>query len=327
MRAWPWPYKVFSVLVLCVLCQWVYWSFDFFTRPLTPKRATTLLVSPHQHLHDVAKALVAAGLLHHPRLFVFWGRLLGDANVLRFGKYRITQDMTSATLLSHIVNSQDTVKHPFRIGAGWTIASVLKRLEKDPAVLHTLSQGIGLSDLEGALYPDTFDFAWGTEDRDILQYAHHKMQVFLAHAWHHRAKGLPYRRPYEALIMASLIETETARAADRPKIAAVLIHRLRRHMPLAVDPTVLYGLKLPYGHALTHQELEEKTPYNTYHRLGLPPTPIAMPSKASILAALHPAKTHALYYVADGHGGHVFSDTYAAHQIAVRRYWRLYSRF
>jgi UPF0755 protein len=187
-----------------------------------------------------------------------------------------------------------------------------------------LLQAIGAEEnhLEGLLFPDTYFYAPHTSDLDVLRRAYRLQHDKLLAAWETRAQGLPYRTPYEALIMASIVEKETGAAAERPRIAGVFINRLKLGMRLQTDPTVIYGLGDRFDGNLRRDDLQRDTPYNTYTRTGLPPTPIAMPSEAAIEAALNPAKTDALYFVARGDGTHVFSSTLEAHNRAVNRYQR-----
>ena len=174
--------------------------------------------------------------------------------------------------------------------------------------------------LEGMIYPDTYKFAWGVNSNAVIQYGVTKMQRVLQKAWKSRDHSIPIKTPYQALIVASLIQTEAGNVAERPKVAAVIYNRLRKNMRLQIDPTVMYGLGLPYGSILTKRQLEQKTPYNTYTFEGLPPTPIAFPTRTAIEAALHPVKLSAYYYVANGDGTHTFSDSYKLHKKAVARY-------
>jgi UPF0755 protein len=187
-----------------------------------------------------------------------------------------------------------------------------------------LMQAIGAeeSHLEGLLFPDTYFYAPHTSDIQVLRRAYRLQQEKLMAAWETRAPGLPYRTPYEALIMASIVEKETGAAFERPQIAGVFVNRMRLGMRLQTDPTVIYGLGERFDGNLRKADLQRDTPYNTYTRRGLPPTPIAMPSEAAIRAALNPATTDALYFCARGDGTHVFSSNLAAHNRAVNRYQR-----
>lgn len=314
------------VVVLIMLLQFAFVCHRFRYHALVSGSATTILVPKHSHLRHLAGRLQLAGLIHSPRWFVFIARLHGYGGQLRFGRYYIEPGMTALNLLDHIKQGKGLVEKPFRIGAGWTTAEVLQHLDKDPALRHTLKIHHDLH-LEGLLYPNTYKFAWGESDKNVLHYAKLRMQQRLQAAWSHRAQGLPYKKPYDALIVASIVEKEAAAQADREKVAGVLVNRLRRHMRLQADPTVLYGLQEADHTLVTNHDLARNTPYNTYHHRGLPPTPIAMPSQGAIEAALHPAPTDALYYVADGKGGVVFSKTYKQHRVAVKRYHQTIASF
>ena len=194
---------------------------------------------------------------------------------------------------------------------------VLTLLKNDPNIFKTQQP---LIIAEGSLYPDTYQFVWGVTDKQVVQVAANAMQKKLASVWASRDATLPISSPQQLVIVASLIETEVCHLQERPLIAGVIYNRLKQHMRLQVDPTVMYGLGLPYGSLLVESQLKTKTPFNTYMIDGLPPTPIAMPSLTSLEAAAHPAQTNALYYVADGKGSHVFSATYALHLQAVAQY-------
>jgi UPF0755 protein len=215
---------------------------------------------------------------------------------------------------------------------GWSFAQLRQALDAHPALTHTLR---GLSDeqlmhalahdgepAEGRFFPDTYRFAAGTGDRRILQLAYDRMQAELEQAWNARAPQLPLSDSTQALTLASIVEKETGREDERAKVAAVFVNRLRQGMRLQSDPTVIYGLGARYDGTIHTRDLETDTPYNTYTRAGLPPTPIALPGAASLQATLHPADIDALYFVAtgDGDGGHQFSATLAQHDAAVRAY-------
>lgn len=222
----------------------------------------------------------------------------------------------------------------FRILAGLTIGEVLHRLAADPRVTHDLGDahpgdlmrrlGLGDGHAEGQFLPDSYHLGQQTAASTILREAHDRMRQALAYAWRGRAAGLPYATPHEALIVASIVERETTRAEDRPRVAAVFVRRMRMGMRLQADPTVIYG---QHGHfegtgTLTRRQLETDTPYNTYTRDGLPPTAIALPGLPSLEAALHPAATTSLYFIGRGDGSTEFSDTYAEHSAAAERYRR-----
>jgi UPF0755 protein len=218
---------------------------------------------------------------------------------------------------------------------GWTFRHMRAELDANPALKHDTA-GMSDADLlaaigapeapigngEGLFFPDTYLFDKNTSDLDIYRRAYRLMKLRLDEAWAARAPGLPYKTPYDALTMASIIEKETGKASDRPMVSAVFANRLRAGMPLQTDPTVIYGLGDSYAGRLKKRDLQTDTPYNTYTRMGLPPTPIALPGVASLQAALNPAQTTALYFVSRGDGSSIFSDTLGDHNKAVDKYIR-----
>ncbi len=189
--------------------------------------------------------------------------------------------------------------------------------QSDPVLMSTL--GYPYNSPEGLFFPDTYLYTWGNKDTKILRQAYQHMQNFLNQQWEQKAENLPYKDAYQALIVASLIESETHVASERPLIAGIILQRLKKQMYLQIDPTVLYGVNKPFGSKITQDDLHNDNPYNTYRHYGLPPTPINMPSAPSIQAALHPIYTNALYYVARGDGTHTFSATYIQHLAAIKK--------
>ncbi|RMD78890.1 MAG: endolytic transglycosylase MltG, partial [Gammaproteobacteria bacterium] len=280
-------------------------------------------------LQDLAGRLQALGVLERPRALVWWGRWRGLAGRLQAGEYLLRPGTSAAAFLEQVAAGRVRL-HRLTLVEGWTFAQALAAVEAHPALRHTL-RGLPPEAVmarlghpgqhpEGRFLPDTYRFPKGTTDLAFLERAYRAMERFLARAWAERAPGLPYRSPYEALILASIVEKETALPAERPLVAGVLVRRLQRGMRLQADPTVIYGLGARFDGDLRRRDLLRDGPYNTYRRKGLPPTPIALPGRAAILAALHPAPGEALYYVARGDGSHVFSATLAEHRAAVRRY-------
>jgi UPF0755 protein len=218
---------------------------------------------------------------------------------------------------------------------GWTLQKMRGELDSNPALTHDtagmtdtdLLRAIGATEVdkasaEGLFFPDTYLFDKGTSDLAVYKRAYRLMQARLTEAWNTRAQNLPYKTPYEALIMASIVEKETGRASDRPLVAAVFANRLRIGMPLQTDPSVIYGLGPAYGGKLRKKDLQTDTPYNTYTRMGLPPTPIALPGVAALNATLNPAASNALYFVSRGDGSSIFSDNLGDHNKAVDKYIR-----
>lgn len=291
----------------------------------------SLNVTPGTNLRSLSTMLEREGVIGNAPVFWLLGRVLGKGSKLKLGVYTLDQPLTPLGLYAVFERgevSQAIIQ--FIEGKNWReVRAALAEqpmLKNDSAamsdadVMHAI--GAEENHPEGLLFPDTYFYAPHTSDLDVLRRAYHLQRDKLQAAWDTRAPGLPYRTPYEALIMASIVEKETGAAFERPQIAGVFLNRLRLGMRLQTDPTVIYGLGEHFDGNLRKVDLQTDSPYNTYTRSGLPPTPIAMPSEAAILAALHPAKTDALYFVARKNGTHVFSSTLEAHNRAVNRYQR-----
>ncbi len=305
-----------TALVFC-LSYVCYWTYQFSHSRFSVNQS--IKIHPNTHLHQLANTLQQRGLWNHPYIFILLARAHGFAGDLRFGEYAIKPGMTPLALLENIHTARGLIKHPFRIHQTWTAKQLVSALRENSNIKFDTTQ-LDTTQFEGMLYPDTYNFAWGVEGAQVIRFAAQKMQNIMHAAWQTRDQSIPIKTPYQALIVASLIQTESGTVQEQPKIAAVIYNRLRRGMRLQIDPTVMFGLGLPYGSILTKGQLEKKSAYNTYLIEGLPPTPIAFPSKSAIDAALHPARLSALYYVADGQGGHIFSRHYEQHQQAVARY-------
>jgi peptidoglycan lytic transglycosylase G len=254
---------------------------------------------------------------------------MGVVDKLHAGEYALAPGMTPFMLLEKMATGQ-VVHHRVTLVDGWTFGQVRHTLDAAPKLRHTLDKlsdaavmgklGDGDRSPEGEFMPDTYDYVLGMSDLDILARAHHAMQAFLAKEWATRDESIPLRTPYQALILASLVEKETAVPAERPEIAGVFERRLKIGMKLETDPSVIYGMGAAYAGKIHKSDLENDTPYNTYTRYGLPPTPIALPGRAAIHAVLHPAAGDALYFVARGDGTHQFSATLAEQNAAVKQY-------
>ncbi len=258
-----------------------------------------------------------------------YGRLQGVAGRLQSGEYAVEAGMTARGLLSRIVDG-DVIQYRLTVVEGWTFARFRRALEQHEAVRTTLEaipddrvlEALGLEDRdpEGFFFPTTYRFPGGTSDRELLRTAYREMQERLERIWAQRREGLPLEGPYEALILASLIEREVRVAEERRRVAGVFTRRLERGMRLQTDPSVRYGLGEDHQGRLRRADLRRATPYNTYTHRGLPPTPIALPSAASLRAAVNPAEGDALYFVSRGDGTHHFSATLEEHNRAVARY-------
>lgn len=304
---------------------YLYWSWQ---RALDPG-PDTYLVEPGTSLRAFARQLSAHGLFAEPHSFVWLAYLTGHSRNLKAGEYRFRKGITPAELLDQVIKGR-VVEYPFTLIEGWTFRQVRQALAQTPYLTQTLSGaspeqimmqlGQPGAHPEGRFYPDTYYFSRGHTDLAMLRRANDKMTRRLEREWENRAPGLPLRSAYEALVLASIVERETGQAGERPLIAGVFINRLRLGMRLQSDPTVIYGMGDGFNGNIRLKDLRADTPYNSYTRGGLPPTPIAMPGGAAIAAVLHPADTRALYFVARGDGSHYFSDTLPEHNDAVIKY-------
>jgi len=298
--------------------------------PIPPEGAW-LEVASGKSLRHVTTELSQRGLLEHPMLLDLYARLRGDATRIRAGEYQLARGMTPLSLVDKLVSGQ-VFQHQLTIVEGWRFTELLTAVRADDAIrAGTLDGAEVMAQLgepgvapEGQFFPDTYFFPRGTTDLELLRTAHQALVDHLAKAWEARSSGIEIRTPYDALILASIIEKETALATERKLISGVFQQRLRRNMRLQTDPTVIYGLGDAFDGNLRRQDLERDTPYNTYTRAGLPPTPIALPGNASLEAAVQPESTDALYFVATGRGdgSHNFSATLEEHERAVREYLR-----
>ncbi len=280
---------------------------------------------------DIAEAWVQAGVDEPAWLLYEWFRWSGDARRIRAGSYEIARGKTPRQLLTMMVRGDETLA-TVRLIEGWTFRRFRAELAKAEGLKPTtatlsddqIMAALGTPGVpaEGRFYPDTYAYSKGTADLAVLQRAHRAMEQRLAAAWAERAPDTPLRDMSEALILASIVEKETGIAADRGKVAGVFVNRLRISMPLQTDPTVIYGMGEAFDGNLRKRDLQTDTPFNTYLRGGLPPTPIAMPGKASLLAAVRPEATRALYFVARGDGSSEFSENLADHNRAVNLYQR-----
>ncbi len=280
-------------------------------------------------LSAVAGRLAEAGVLSHPRLLIAYGRLTGQDASLQRGEYRLPGGTTAAGLL-RLLQEGRVVHYSVTIPEGLTLVQALDLLRRDPVLAAELegpddARILGLTAdypaPEGLFLPETYRFVRGDSDWDILQRAHSALMQALGEAWESRVPDLPLASPYEALILASIIERETGVPDERPQIAGVFVRRLQRGMRLQTDPTIIYGLGDAFDGNLRRSHLRDSANiYNTYRHHGLPPTPIALPGRDAIRAAVNPGEGDSLFFVARGDGSHVFSATLEAHERAVRKY-------
>ena len=290
---------------------------------------TIYSIPPGLTLSAISRDLQKAGIITRPLYFVCAARLKRMENRIKAGEYVIPADITPLQLLGLFVEGK-VKQYSLVLIEGWTFSEVIDAVNKHPAVEKTLTDAspetimtaLGLPELspEGQFFPDTYHFPRGTTDLSFLQRAHQRLQTVLTEEWEQRAENLPYVQAYDALIMASLVEKETALPQERDMIAGVFVRRLDKGMRLQTDPTVIYAMGQTFDGNIRRKDLDIDSPYNTYRYAGLPPTPIALPGREAIHAALHPREGKELYFVATGDGGHHFSVTLMEHNEAVRKY-------
>jgi UPF0755 protein len=330
-RSYSWLGAIAVVAVGAGLGWWQYerhWLNEPIAGLVEP---VTFEVPQGASLPAVSRSLEEKGLLERPGIWSRHARRTGGATKIKAGEYRLMPGTTPATLLAQFV-SGDVLLHAITLPEGWTIRQGLGAIQAHPKIRVEL-RGVSDRELlaklgmrgeqpEGLFFPDTYRFPRGTTDRELLLQARARMERELAAAWARRLPELPLASPYEALILASLVEKETASADERPLIAGVFTNRLRRGMRLQTDPAVIYGLGERFDGNLRRRDLVADTPYNTYTRAGLPPTPVALPGRAALEAAVRPAETDSLYFVATGlgDGRHFFAESLVAHNRNVARH-------
>ncbi len=290
------------------------------TRPGPLPQDAVILFEPGTSVSAMAEQLHYVGAIRQPELFKAAVRLRGDGAALKAGEYNIPKASSVVDIIDLLVEGK-SILHYLTAPEGRTTAQILRLVAEDEA----LAGEIALSPSEGELLPETYAFTRGRTRDQIIQDMIAAQDAVIAELWDGRAMELPYATPEEAIILASIVEKETGVASERPLIAAVFVNRLKKKMRLQSDPTIIYGLTKgePLGRGLRISELEGATPYNTYVISGLPPTPIANPGRAAIEAVLNPADSQALYFVADGTGGHVFADTLDDHNRNVAQWRRI----
>lgn len=319
-----------SIVLLFLLLLISWYSYRFFYHPLNiTEKSLIITVPPNVGTEGLAFNLYKQGILQDPFTFTLFAKKYPHFKQIKVGDYRLESGITPSQLLQKLLKG-DVLMYKITFIEGWTFKQFMNAIQTNVRLTHTLkdtSQDTVMASIghlgenpEGMFFPDTYFFANGTKDTQILKIAYHLMQTRLNRAWQNRDSRTSYRAPYEALIVASMIEREAVTSEDRPQIAGVILRRLQKQMPLQIDATVIYGLRENYKGILKRDNLKTDTPYNTYTRRGLPPTPISMPGMASIQAALHPADGIALYYVAKGDGSHIFSENLQAHNSAIAKY-------
>lgn len=329
LRVFKW-FAISSMLVFLALIVLVWQSLY---QPMTlPTQGKILRITDGNSYSALIRDLEQDGYIHHPIIVKIYQRLFVNTS-LKTGVYQVDSGMDVRELLHRLADGSMAKMVRVTVIEGITFKQLRTRIASTEGVTHTLQgvndQGVLIkigateSHPEGWFAPETYYFADGETDQNILKHLYQKQQSILQQEWQNRAPNLPYKTPYEALIMASIVERETGIAAERFDVSAVFRNRLKIGMRLQTDPTVIYGMGDAYQGNIRKVDLQTPTPYNTYTINGLPPTPIALPSQASINATLHPSDSDALYFVATGTGGHVFSRTYAEHQAAVAAYLKV----
>jgi UPF0755 protein len=285
--------------------------------PAKHDASTTVILRPGAGVQEIAADLRRAGVIGSDTLFILGAEVSGAAHKLKAGEYAFASAASLSSVMTAIAEGR-VVRHFITVPEGVTSEQVMETLMRADFLT-----GVAPAPPEGSVLPETYEALRGDDRSAVLRRMMDARDKQLAGLWAHRRADLPYKTPEEAVILASIVEKETALPAERPRIAAVFLNRLKAGMPLQSDPTVIYGLTggRPLGHGLTRSELESPTPYNTYKIAGLPPTPIGNPGRASLAATLDPPHTGELYFVANGTGGHAFSATLADHLQNVAR-WR-----
>lgn len=327
--------RLFGVLIVLgaiAVGALAWWGHRWLQTPIaTLTQPTVFEVPKGASLRTVASSLNDQNLLDQPQIWTAWARITKRAHSLKAGEYQLSPGLTPSDLLE-LLNSGQVLLHSITFIEGSTFADMRKALAQSPSIRseygarspEDVMRALGQPDLhpEGQFFPDTYRFPRNTTDIELLGMAFRRMQQEVKTAWDSRAKDLPLAGPYEALILASIVEKETALDSERAQIAGVFVERLRRGMRLQTDPTVIYGMMATYDGNIRRKDLVRDTPYNTYTRAGLPPTPIALPGLESLRAAVRPETTGALFFVATGNGdgSHYFSRTLSEHNAAVKRY-------
>jgi UPF0755 protein len=308
------------------------WAMWWVKQPMTlPARTVDLSIEPGTLPRGVAQAVATAGVDVNPDLLYWWFRLSGHSRQIKAGSYELEAGLTPHRLLSKLTRGEEALR-AVTLVEGWNFRQFRAALSKEEQLKpdtqalsdDSIMKLVGKPGIhpEGRFYPDTYTYSKGSSDVAVLKRAARAMDKRLALAWEQRSPATVAKTPDEALILASIVEKETGKAADRTQVAAVFNNRLRVGMPLQTDPTVIYGMGTAFDGNLRKKDLQTDTPWNTYLRAGLPPTPISMPGKASLVAAVHPAETKALYFVARGDGSSHFSETLDQHNRAVNKFQR-----
>lgn len=325
---------IVSLLIVVALAGSAWWFWQdmqsYLRTPLQLDNDVIFTINPGDNLQSVGRDLRQAGWLSHPHYLILEAKRQGKDARIKAGEYLLRPGTTPLQLLDQFIEGK-VIQYALTLVEGWTFREALAAIRDQEALVKTLdynaddqaimaSLGYPETHPEGRFFPDTYHFPRGITDKQFLLRAFRRMEKVLSEEWENRVENLPYQSPYEALIMASIIEKETGVAHERGKIAGVFVRRLQKGMLLQTDPTVIYAMGTNYDGNIRKRDLSIDSPYNTYRYAGLPPTPIALPGRDAIHAALHPEEGSALYFVSKGDGSHHFSDTLREHNSAVNKY-------
>jgi len=317
-------------LLVTAAVAWIWFDVNqYLDEPMPIQQSQSYELKPGSNFVRVVNELKQAGLITQSRYLRWYGRLTGKARKIKAGEYEITVGLTPRQLVDMMIVGK-VRQYALTLVEGWNFRQVMDAVHNHPSLEHTL-RGISNEAImerlghagehpEGRFLPDTYHFPKNLSDMAFLKRAYNAMASLLTQEWEARAVSLPLDTAYEALILASIVEKETGLASERQAIAGVFVRRLEKRMRLQTDPTVIYGMGERYKGNIRKSDLQEDTPYNTYRRFGLPPTPIAMPGRDAIHATLHPDDSKNIYFVARGDGSHYFSATLEEHNNAVIKY-------
>ena len=321
------------ILLFLIISSSIYFYIDykkFLETPLNIKTSLTFTIEPGKTFKDLNKKLKSYHILKNNYYFEFYSRFMGYAKKIKSGEYRLNPKLTPVEIINIFISGTNVVQHSITFVEGWSIIDMLNKIASNKILVKKLEDysqkslldklNITNKNAEGLFFPDTYYFTRGTSDIELLKRAYTRQQEILKNEWEQRETGLPYKTNYDALIMASIIEKETALASERGMIAGVFVRRLKNKMKLQTDPTVIYAMGKKYKGNIRKKDLKIDSPYNTYRYHGLPPTPIALVGQEAINAALHPEEGDTLYFVSKNDGSHYFSKTLDEHNKAVRKY-------
>ncbi len=321
---------LFLIISIVSMVLWLEYE-QVLTDPVISGKSKLIEIKKGDSFNKITDKLIQQNIAIKPLWFKLIAYQKKVSNKLKTGEYELQAGLTMPDILSKLVEGK-SLQYSITFPEGWSFKQILQEIKNNPHIKHTLERNDYKSIMmklssdyehpEGVFFPDTYFFEKNATDLSLLQKSHMKMLSVLNTEWEKREKGLPLENAYQALILASIVEKETGAAEEREKIAGVFTRRLETGMLLQTDPTVIYGMGDEYKGNIRYKDLRKPTPYNTYVIKGLPPTPIAMPGKEAIYAALHPAKGNSVYFVAKGNGTHIFSETLREHNNAVNKYQR-----